>query len=206
MSPSSASATGGGACDPRRAAQDLDSKLGKILASQIDRPGEVRWETALYGLRHPWRSSFDTALTEMWVADVGQDEVEEIDRIAIELDEQPKDLGWSAYEGAQRIRGRDLRGRGELVWPVVAYGSRLLGDRRSRLPRQRPAGALRPLRVRRLLHGAGRRPKSAARGRPTWRASHTALSTNAASCNREPAVAMAGSSRPANPVIDAATH
>ena len=113
---------GGGAFDPRRAAQDLDSKLGKILAADIDRPGDVRWKTVLYGLRNPWRFSFDSALTEMWVADVGQDEVEEINRVALELDEPPKNLGWSAYEGTQRIRSDDLRGPGEVVWPVVAYG------------------------------------------------------------------------------------
>lgn len=113
---------GGGAFDPRRAAQDLDSKLGKILAADIDRPGDVRWQAVLYGLRNPWRFSFDTALTEIWVADVGQDDVEEINRVALELDEPPKNLGWSAYEGTQRIRGHDLQGRGEVVWPVVGYG------------------------------------------------------------------------------------
>ncbi len=113
---------GGGAFDPRRAAQDLGSKLGKILGADVDRPGDVRWEAIVYGLRNPWRFSFDTALTEIWVADVGQDDVEEINRVAVELDEPPKNLGWSALEGTQRIRGHDLEGPGEVVWPVVAYG------------------------------------------------------------------------------------
>jgi len=44
---------GGGAFDPRRVAQELGSKLGKILAADIDGPGDVRWETFLYGLRNP---------------------------------------------------------------------------------------------------------------------------------------------------------
>jgi len=42
--------------------------------------------------------------------------------VALELDEPPKNLGWSAYEGTRRVRGGDLQGPGELVWPVIAYG------------------------------------------------------------------------------------
>ena len=113
---------GGGAFDPRRAAQDLDSLLGKILAADVDRTRSVRWATVLYGLRNPWRFSFDSALTEIWVADVGQDEFEEVNRVPLELDEPPKNLGWSAYEGTRPIDGRERQGPGEVVWPVIAYG------------------------------------------------------------------------------------
>ena len=58
---------------------------------------------------------------ELWVGDVGQDEVEEVNRVPLELDEPPKNLGWSAFEGTRRLAGRRLDRDGELVWPVAAY-------------------------------------------------------------------------------------
>ncbi len=111
---------GGGAFDPRRAAQDPRRPLGKVLAADVD--GAVaRWDVVLIGLRNPWRFSFDPALSEVWVADVGQDEVEEVNRVRIELDEPAKNLGWSAYEGTRKLAGHELDGGGELVAPVVTY-------------------------------------------------------------------------------------
>ena len=93
---------GGGAFDPRRTAQDPRNLLGKLIATRVDRP-QPKWEVVLTGLRNPWRFSFDPALGEVWIGDVGQDEVEEVDRVLLELDEPPKNLGWSAFEGTHRI-------------------------------------------------------------------------------------------------------
>jgi glucose/arabinose dehydrogenase len=115
---------GGGAWDPNRNAQDLKSKLGKILAADVDASpsGEARWEVVFYGLRNPWRFWIDTGLNEIWIADVGQDRVEEIDRSQIELDEPPKNFGWPGFEGSKRTeRERSVGGPGELRWPVAAY-------------------------------------------------------------------------------------
>src|SRR5688572_327363 len=111
---------GGGAFDPDRTAQDPDNLLGKIVATDVDakRP---EWRVVLSGLRNPWRFSFDFALGELWIGDVGQDAVEEIDRVLLEPDEPPKNLGWSAFEGAKRLPGHDLDRTGELIWPVAAY-------------------------------------------------------------------------------------
>jgi glucose/arabinose dehydrogenase len=112
---------GGGSFDPRRTAQNLDDRLGKLLSVDVDatRP---RWRVELLGLRNPWRFSFDFALGEVWIGDVGQDHVEEIDRVLLEPDEPPKNLGWSAFEGSERItEGDDTLARGELIWPVAAY-------------------------------------------------------------------------------------
>jgi glucose/arabinose dehydrogenase len=110
---------GGGAFDPRATAQDPRSRLGKVLATPVD--GPPRWRTVLSGLRNPWRFSFDAALGELWIGDVGQDAIEEINRVALEFDEPPKNLGWSAFEGTRRIAGHALDRGGQLVWPVAAY-------------------------------------------------------------------------------------
>jgi glucose/arabinose dehydrogenase len=111
---------GGGAFDPRRTAQDPKSPLGKILAADVRAP-RPRFTPVLTGLRNPWRFSFDPAVGEIWIGDVGQDEVEEIDRVPLEFDEPPKNLGWSAFEGTKRLAGHDLDRAGELVWPVATY-------------------------------------------------------------------------------------
>ncbi len=111
---------GGGAFDPRATAQDPDNLLGKLIAADVD-ARTPRWEVVLTGLRNPWRFWFDPALSEVWIGDVGQDEVEEIDRVPLELDEPPKNLGWSAFEGTRRIDGHELDRGGDLVWPVATY-------------------------------------------------------------------------------------
>jgi glucose/arabinose dehydrogenase len=111
---------GGGAFDPDRTAQDPGSRLGKLLATRVD-GGAPRWEAVLTGLRNPWRFSFDLALGEIWIGDVGQDEMEEVNRVPLELDEPPKNLGWSAFEGTDRVGGHELDREGELVWPVATY-------------------------------------------------------------------------------------
>ena len=110
---------GGGAFDPERRAQDPGDRLGKLLSADVDR---VDWRVELIGLRNPWRFAFDPALGEVWIGDVGQDQVEEIDRVLLEPDEPPKNLGWSAFEGAERVgEGDDSLTDGELVWPVAQY-------------------------------------------------------------------------------------
>ncbi len=111
---------GGGAFDPRRTAQDPDNLLGKLIAADIGQR-TPEWNVVLSGLRNPWRFWFDPALGEVWIGDVGQDEVEEVDRVLLEFDEPPKNLGWSAFEGTDRIGGHDLARGGELVWPVAQY-------------------------------------------------------------------------------------
>ena len=111
---------GGGAFDPERRAQDTEDLLGKLISTEAD--GPAKWRVELIGLRNPWRFAFDPALGEVWIGDVGQDHVEEIDRVLLEPDEPPKNLGWSAFEGTERIsEGDDSLTDTELVWPVAQY-------------------------------------------------------------------------------------
>src|SRR5690606_26615426 len=84
---------GGGGGDPFGNAQNTDTLLGSILridASLPDRDYAIpadnpfvnrggRPEIWLFGVRNPWRISFDRATGDLWVADVGQNTVEEID-------------------------------------------------------------------------------------------------------------------------------
>jgi glucose/arabinose dehydrogenase len=112
---------GGGAFDADQRAQDLDDLHGKIVSADL-REAEPRWRVDLYGLRNPWRFSFDPALGELWIADVGQDEIEEINRVLPEPDEPPKNLGWSLFEGVAELdEGHERNATGELVWPVATY-------------------------------------------------------------------------------------
>ncbi len=110
---------GGGGGDPERTAQDLDSPLGKLL--RIDRDGGG-YEIAAYGLRNPWRFSFDRKSGDLWIGDVGQDSLEEIDAVsAREFDDADGDLnfGWSAFEGSERFNA-DQEAPGAIA-PVFEY-------------------------------------------------------------------------------------
>ena len=122
---------GGAGGDPENRAQNLGMWLGKIL--RIDVSGEgytlpddnpfVGIEGALpeiwaYGLRNPWRFSFDTATNDLYIGDVGQGEWEEIDF-------QPADstggenYGWRPLEGTHPYN--DEPAPQNAVMPVAEY-------------------------------------------------------------------------------------
>jgi hypothetical protein len=67
---------GGSGCDPFEAAQNLSSRLGKIL--RID-PADDSVSIFMYGVRNPWRFSFDRKNGNFWLGDVGQNVREEVD-------------------------------------------------------------------------------------------------------------------------------
>jgi glucose/arabinose dehydrogenase len=115
---------GGSGCDPRGRAQRLSSPLGKLLS--LD-PGNVGggWRKDGYGLRNPWRFSFDRATGRLWIGDVGQDDWEEVDSLAqSRLGGRLENYGWDVYEGRKRsgCGNGGLKGNGKLVRPVNVYG------------------------------------------------------------------------------------
>src|SRR5690606_17661201 len=57
---------------------------------------DARGEIYAYGLRNPWRTSFDSATGELWVADVGQGTYEEVNRV-----QAGDNLGWNQVEGPE---------------------------------------------------------------------------------------------------------
>lgn len=116
---------GGGAGDPERDALDPDSLLGKLLTLDVD---EATPEPSVYalGLRNPWRFSFDRQTGDLWIGDVGQDSLEEIDFLP--AGSPPgTDFGWPAYEGTREYDPRGLDRQG-LVFPVFEYGRELGGS------------------------------------------------------------------------------
>ena len=103
---------GGSAGDPLGNGQNRASLLGKILRIDVNSPSQgrnysipsdnpyagntlgYREEIYAYGFRNPWRFSFDQLTGRLWVADVGQNEREEIDIVA-----KGKNYGWNIMEG-----------------------------------------------------------------------------------------------------------
>jgi glucose/arabinose dehydrogenase len=113
---------GGGAGDPERTAQDPSKPLGKLLV--VDPNGSGGFEVAALGLRNPWRYSFDRKTAALWIGDVGQDSLEEVDGVsAAELAGaagSPLNFGWSAFEGTERFNS-DQQAPGAIA-PVYEYG------------------------------------------------------------------------------------
>jgi glucose/arabinose dehydrogenase len=126
---------GGAAGDPPNNAQNRDVLLGKLL--RIDprasgaRPYSVpgsnpfvgkagRDEIYSYGLRNPFRFSFDTTRGQPWIAigDVGQDRFEELDYLTVGR-ANGANFGWDAFEGFAKFETPDP---GNTVKPIFTYG------------------------------------------------------------------------------------
>jgi glucose/arabinose dehydrogenase len=110
---------GGSGGDPENRAQNLRSRLGKLLAINVDRRAP-RPQIAGYGLRNPWRFSFDRSTGDLWIGDVGQNSWEEID-FTPRRSPGLENYGWDVYEGRARFENKPLSGPGRLVRPVVVY-------------------------------------------------------------------------------------
>ena len=132
---------GGASGDPFDNAQNTEVLLGKILRLDVDgatdgnrgyaippdnpfaaqgvRPGDGRPEIWAYGLRNPWQFSFDAASGDLYIADVGQDDWEEVNR-------QPSDsrggenYGWDVMEGRHCFVRQDCNQAG-YVKPIAEY-------------------------------------------------------------------------------------
>ena len=100
----------------------MDTRTGALpYGIPADNPyasGGGRREIYSYGLRNPWRFSFDRANGDIWIGDVGQNEVEEIDHRP-EGGARGANFGWNAYEGTRPFGGS--RRGSEPVPPVAEY-------------------------------------------------------------------------------------
>ena len=110
---------GGSAGDPANRAQRMNDRLGKLLRINPLRRG-ARWQIVGLGLRNPWRFTFDRANGDLYIADVGQGEWEEIDYRPRARIGALANYGWRTFEGRARYSNTSL-GPGQLVAPVHAY-------------------------------------------------------------------------------------
>ena len=119
--------------DPNGHAQNLQLLLGKMMRIDVDhqeaglayaipkdnpftgQPG-VRPEIWAYGLRNPWRFCFDRLTGDLWLADVGQDRVEEVDIIR-----RGENYGWNVFEGFEPFSNQFRKEGRTFAKPVFAY-------------------------------------------------------------------------------------
>jgi glucose/arabinose dehydrogenase len=109
---------GGSGGDPQNRAQNLSERLGKLLTIDVNSKSPTV-AIAGYGLRNPWRFSFDTS-GNLYIGDVGQDAWEEIDytpRSSPGLE----NYGWNVYEGTHTFESKAPNDAGKLVMPVAEY-------------------------------------------------------------------------------------
>jgi glucose/arabinose dehydrogenase len=130
---------GGSGGDPRNYGQSLDALLGKLLRIEVGDAegysipegnpflgGGGRPEIWAYGLRNPWRISFDRLTGDLYIADVGQNSWEEVNF-------QPADssggenYGWKIMEGFHCFQSSTCDQSG-LTLPVVEYALHVQGD------------------------------------------------------------------------------
>jgi glucose/arabinose dehydrogenase len=135
-----ATGDGGSGGDPQNNAQNLKSHLGKILRVDVNGTGKGNYsipadnpyatstagflpEIYAYGLRNPWRISFDMTSDRLFAGDVGQNEREEIDIIT-----KGGNYGWRMKEGVDCYNPSSNCNAQGLIDPVHDY-SQSNGDR-----------------------------------------------------------------------------
>src|SRR3989440_804659 len=112
---------GGSGGDPQNRAQNLQSRLGKLLRINPLGAGAT-WHIVGFGLRNPWRFSFDRKTGNLWTGDVGQGNWEEVDYRNAARVGLLANYGWSRYEGkATYDAAKPLVRKGDLISPVVVY-------------------------------------------------------------------------------------
>jgi Ca2+-binding RTX toxin-like protein len=128
---------GGGGGDTFHTGQNIDDLLGNILRLDVHGdafPGDATKNYAIpadnpfagatpgldeifaFGLRNPWRDSFDRALGTFYIADVGQAQWEEID-----IGQNGANYGWNTFEGPAPFPGGDPLTGGPAIAPIYAY-------------------------------------------------------------------------------------
>jgi glucose/arabinose dehydrogenase len=109
---------GGAGGDPENRAQNIESQFGKLLTLNPARSA-AGWSIAALGLRNPWRFSFDRANGDLYIGDVGQGSIEEVN-FTPRSSPGLENYGWDLYEGSRRFEEGNPS-TGKLVFPVAEY-------------------------------------------------------------------------------------
>ena len=119
--------------DPNGHAQNLQLLLGKLMRIDVDHSEDgqayaipadnpfrgridARPEIWAYGFRNPWRFSFDRVTGDLWLADVGQDRVEEV-----EIVHRGENHGWNVFEGFEPFSNQYRKEGRNFTPPIFAY-------------------------------------------------------------------------------------
>ncbi len=125
---------GGSGGDPENRAQALNTLLGKLLRIDVDsafpyavpptnpfaNTAGARGEIWAYGLRNPWRFSFDHYTNDLWIADVGQNKYEEVDW-QLGSSHGGENYGWRLTEGLHCYNPSANCPTAGITMPVVEY-------------------------------------------------------------------------------------
>lgn len=127
-----ASGDGGSGGDPQNNSQTLTTLLGKLLRLDVDAPAPYipadnpfagstseAQEIWAYGLRNPWKFSFDFVTGDLWIADVGQSSWEEINRESASV--AGLNYGWRCYEGNAPYNTSGCPPQSDLTFPIAVY-------------------------------------------------------------------------------------
>jgi glucose/arabinose dehydrogenase len=110
---------GGSGGDPEDRAQNMSSLFGKLMTFDVNRPS-ARPRIVGLGLRNPWRYSFDRANGDLYIGDVGQGSIEEIDYVPRARLGSLQNYGWDIFEGRSKFEDTP-QGPGTLVAPIAQY-------------------------------------------------------------------------------------
>jgi len=129
---------GGSGGDPQHNAQNLETHLGKLLRIDVDTPNATQNysipttnpfpntehpnalpEIWAYGLRNPWKFSFDHTTNDLWIADVGQSSREEINKVSATA--AGINYGWKCYEGNSTYSNLQCPNENTFTFPVAEY-------------------------------------------------------------------------------------
>jgi glucose/arabinose dehydrogenase len=131
---------GGSGGDPLNAGQTETTLLGKMLRIDVDGASpygipadnpyvndpQTRDEIWAFGLRNPWRFSFDRMNGDLWIGDVGQNAWEEIDYWPI-TSTTPPNFGWRCYEGNATYNTSGCGAMSNYDFPVYVYDNNAIG-------------------------------------------------------------------------------
>jgi len=114
---------GGSGGNPTGTSQSLSSYLGKMLRINVSGATPIKPTIWAYGLRNPWRWSFDSATGDLWIGDVGQDRYEEIDHVsrATVLSSTRVNFGWNVWEGRSCYPSGTSCSAHGVTMPVAVY-------------------------------------------------------------------------------------